>query len=267
MQKDDPTNPEIPFYIAAAYATQGAAAQTNANPADAEKYNAQASAVIEEALKNNDSSGKLHYRAAQIYLSEATPLGDEAKFSAKREKAREQAMKAVELIKPTDPEFDEVVSLAATLARDPDSLKKYPTGADRDAESTQKDFAAQEKIYRDALNAKPDDIPSRLHLAELIGQRYDRRDEAIELLQSMPEPGTEDRSGPRGRVLKNTQLQALSSLTNYRLDKLTTLKSKSEQDALMAQIDPDYRKLEAGSPRQLFIAASRSKIARRGRGH
>src|SRR5206468_8181474 len=131
--------------------------------------------------------------------------------------------------------------------------KKDPKAESRDPEIAMKDAAAQEKIYRDAMKAKPNDITARVRLAEMIGQRYDRRDEAIDLLKNLPDPATEDRVGNRGLALKNLQLQGLSSLTNLRLDKLATVKSKTELEAMMPQIEEDYRKLEARAADNPFI--------------
>ena len=220
-----------------------------------------ANGVMDDAIKANPDNGKLYLRAPQIALRQTTPLGDDAKVLAKIDRARGLLDKAAVLVKPTDPEFDDTVGLAAQITRDPESLKKDPKGDAHNADLIMKDFAAQEKVLRDALKVKPNDIPLRIQLAEMLSHRYDRLDEAIDLLKNLPDPAPEDRAGPRGLRLKDTQLLALCNLTNLRLDKLMALPApQAEKDALMPQIEEDDRKLEARAADNPLVMRLKAKI-------
>jgi tetratricopeptide (TPR) repeat protein len=99
-----------------------------------------------------------------------------------------------------------------------------------------------------------------MRLAEIVGQRGDRRDEAIKLLESLPEPSAEDRAGHRGQLYRNSELVALASLNNMRLDKLFSDNSKTSQSALLPQIETDYQKLEAKAPENPLVLRILAKM-------
>ncbi len=252
LQKDDPANPEIPFYIAAAYATQADRAFRASKTTEGEKLSKDARGVMEEAVKNNPSSARFHLMAARIYLSEPVPEGKKENQLQKLQRVRDEAQKAAQLVKTDDPDYDDIMILYATTTAQAVDPENAPAVAKAQADA--------EKIYRDVLKQRPNDLAARLRLSDFLSTKIEGRDEAIELLANPPPPAPDQCVGPRGLLVKDMEAQALSSVTNMRLDRVFMMKSKSEQEAALPQIEADYRKLEAKAPDNPYVLRLKAKI-------
>src|SRR5262249_24371528 len=163
---------EIPYFIAIAYSREAGKAM-EAKTGEADKLADNAAKVMQEAIAASPDSAALHYRAALIAANKPVPPGDQAKADARREAVRVEATKPSELAKPADPDYLDINVLAASFMKEDDA----------------------EKVLREVLQNHPSALPARMRLAELVGQRSDRRDEAIKLLESAPGPSAEDRVG------------------------------------------------------------------------
>ncbi len=119
IEPDDPNNADIPFYISAAYMTEAVAADRDGKPTVATKLQEQAIATIQQAVKDHDSIASFHDRAARIYLNEPVLATQHDKLELKKNRVWIECRKAAALVKPTDPDYDEIMTATATYGVDP----------------------------------------------------------------------------------------------------------------------------------------------------
>ncbi|HEX3357779.1 MAG TPA: tetratricopeptide repeat protein, partial [Tepidisphaeraceae bacterium] len=263
LQADAPDNADIPFYIAAAYATEASAADRDGKPTVAAKLREQAISTIQQAMKDHNNSAVFHDRAGRIYINDPVLATQKDKIELKRNRIWMEYRIASELVKADDPDYDEIKLSAATYALDGvagDSVRVLRGLFNRVIGIDPIDSVNPEKIFREVLKQRPTDLQARNKLGDLLGSRAESRDEAIDLLKTLPDPAPADRIGPRGQETKNMELQCLVTLTNLRLDKLMALSSKSEQDVLMPQVQADFRKLNAKAPDNPYVLRIKAKL-------
>src|SRR6202043_945979 len=108
QQTKDPTNADIPYYMAIAYEGMATRANRDGKAADADKNYAQALAVMESAVKAQDNVASFHYRAAQVYYGQLHVGMTDEKAKPFMDRVLAEIARANELVKPDDPEFVEI---------------------------------------------------------------------------------------------------------------------------------------------------------------
>jgi tetratricopeptide (TPR) repeat protein len=229
LAKNNPADSELPFYIARVRFQQAAEAYSSHQLDDANRRLAQAGKVMDDALKGQEQNPGMIYHAARMHLETAAAnLAQSERMAALRTQFS-QFKKAHDLVKPDDPLFAEIyVFYAANVRANPDIAP-----ADR--------LNQTEAIYRAVLVKKPEEMNSRLALADILG-RTGRVDDAIALISEKIVPST-PYMGVRGAIQRDVDNRRLMMLSNLEVDKASRLGSGAARNALLNDLQGNVEKL------------------------
>jgi tetratricopeptide (TPR) repeat protein len=199
-----------------------------------------------QTLEEHPESANLHYRAAQTYRllsaiersqDQAIKYGDE--YGAEMEKANI-------LTKPEDPTYLEI---KITWGRHLESVGKS---------------AEAEAVYRQLVKERPDDMTSRILLAELLGRTNAGREEALKLVESYPPADPKVIYGLKAVRYQQFQLAAVAEAVSFKLDDLPNSRTQEQYDKLLKEIEEGYEKLlaEAGEGGPTLFIKGRIELAK-----
>lgn len=241
LRGEDPANADYPYFLAQASLARAQAAARQRDAASAEANVAQARQVMEEALKGQEDNAPMNLRAAQVGMQ--TLRGDAKALQAGFDRVIQQLEKARQLSKPGDELLTEIYLVSGRIH-----------------ERFRNDLAGAEKIYRELLEKKPDDIQARLELADLLRRNPARRAEAITLLEKPTQPDPNLGGFKAIGQFVNGEILRLSQLANLKLDALaggSTTADQAEIDKRLAEVSDLAGKIDTltrgESPQQLII--------------
>lgn len=245
----DRANAEIPYYFAlarlkAAQEKRKGDAETSA---EADRFTAEAAAVMDAALSEQQTNPAMQLRAYQVYamveqierskaaLARRAAQQDgtvpvpapevETPGGAKARKALAAALESTKSMEPSNPLYADIHVEAAEFAR-----------RDRRA-------AEAEKIYEELLAKRPDDQNVRIRYAALLTQAGTaaKRDKAIALLSADVKVG--DLTGARGFEAAQLRAKTLIDLADARMEQARAATETKQRQPILAQVRQDMEKL------------------------
>lgn len=223
--KAPPINPDIPYYLGAAYVRQARELRTQNKSKEADVLEKKAYSMFDSVVQAQPKNAVLRLRFSQILRSISDVLDDDSKddrqeYIKRMKEVLEEAHTSVAL---NDPAFTEVyIFYAQYLQRN-------------------KDAAGAEKLLRELCERKPEDQSARLELARLLHPDPKKREEAIELLKRPVTDATEGKVTPRSRVA--LEKQTLADLTNYLIEAYSATSDETKRAELTRDIEENYQKL------------------------
>jgi tetratricopeptide (TPR) repeat protein len=226
LTKSDSANADLPWHIARALIQYGQEAGRARHTDEALARYGEAQQVMEKAVADQPGNALMLLRTGQIYnLLDITVPRDISK--GEYEKACSVYFdRARDLAKPEDPNYQEIQTVYAG--------HKLATG----------DRATAERVYRDLLRRKPDDVALQLVLAEVLQASRDTRKEAAEMLANTVAQG-ELPTASKAPMARRLQARAIVRLASVRMDLLEDVRDDTNRRDLLAQIEADVAKAEA----------------------
>jgi predicted Zn-dependent protease len=268
LASDDPTDADLPFYLARAdiWAAQDAERQTD--PERAQQSFDSAAQVMAAAVQAAPDNAVMHFRYGQILLQIASNLGAAKDPTAEVKEMVVKAAQEIDLARQTvqadDPRYIEVSLFGARFALNRPEYAPPPamprgsvaaltpapagaTGSSIPGASPVGSIATAlpqpasrvrvvEAIYRDVLAHHPENPEARLGLADLLGNLPGRREEAIALLK---QPLTNDNAPPgvKGTLLPFFQAQVNIRLLALEIDDVEATRDAAKRGQLLAAAD------------------------------
>lgn len=249
LMSRDRANAEIPYHFAlarlkAAQEKRKGDAETSA---EADRFTAEAGAVMDAALSEQQTNPAMQLRAYQVYAMveqierskaalarrAAQPDGTvpvpapdtETPGGAKARKALAAALESTRSMEPSNPLYADIHVEAAEFAR----RDRRPSDA--------------EKIYEELLAKRPDDQNVRIRYAALLTQTgaAPKRDKAIELLSA--DVKVADLIGARGFEAAQLRAKTLIDLADARIEQARALSDPKQRQPILAQVRQDMDKL------------------------
>jgi tetratricopeptide (TPR) repeat protein len=266
VQQMDPADAEPPLYIARVDIYRAVEKSRQREFAEAKKLFASSEKTMTDALaagqeKNagmHDAYGRTlqalaafdrppSSRVATTQQQSIADLPKEDRAPAIKQmigylnRALEQFKLAHDNVKPEDPLFAEIVM---NYGR---QVLEMPTAdPDRPRDQMEKEMRQAtemvEKIYRDAVKARPSEQGVRLQLAKLVSRDPTRREEAIKIL-SEPYPRNEAWVGVKGAYARHYDIETQIDLLHLQLDVLSNTREREKREPLLAEVQSNYDKL------------------------
>lgn len=224
LMRKDPSNAQLPYFIAQAKVHRGNEFQRLNQQSEAARLFTEATAVFDDPLRLQNKNAMMYLLSAQVLNSLASV--DRAPGAAEKYRSRCKAIldRGRAEIPATDPKHTDLQMAWASLV--------IQQGNPADAE----------KVYRDLLAQRPDDVNVRLALASLLSLDPTKRDEAIEIL-SAPVNTPSSVIGPQQVLVQNQLLLVKLQLTNFRLDAYASKKDDEERRKLLQEAETGYNEL------------------------
>jgi tetratricopeptide (TPR) repeat protein len=246
----DRANAEIPYHIALARlkAAQEKRQYEGEGNADADRLTAEAGAVMDAALADQQNNPAMQLRAFEVYNildaidqaraafarrraeqeggapAPAPAPGAETRYRAKARAALAAAVEAAKSLPPSDQLYADIHLSAAGAAR-----------SDRRE-------ADAEKIYADLVAKRPDDQKVRLEYAALLAQTPAKREKAVELLSA--DVNVSHLKGAEGHAATALRAQTLVDLAGVRIEQARATTDAKKRQAIVAAAKADVAKLE-----------------------
>jgi tetratricopeptide (TPR) repeat protein len=224
LHKEDPSNADLPYYIALVNVRRARDAGTLNDHAAAARLAQQTQSMFAAALKQQPGNAQMHYRAYQVDQT-LSQLQEAKDAKATADQARHEIEQAQKLAKPQD-DLYVVINKAAA-----------------DELSRRGDRSGAETILRGALAAHPTDPAAQMALAQLLGSDPKTRSEAITLLSN---PKTADQAESRREALMARQYGLISQLelVSLQIDEYADITDPAKKKAMLGQINSGYKSLE-----------------------
>ncbi len=209
-----PGNRRIPSMIARAYINRGSQLYQRSSFAQANEMFKQAGEVFPPLLAKEPKDAELNFQASQVALLLMQRATEQKTRDSYKKLLEQSSQTALEAVKPQDAIYIDVYSQAAQLA----AMTGQPERAIA--------------LYQEALKQRPDEYMLKLVLARLLSADTDKRQDAIQLLDS-PFTPTASSVGVRSLMLSQLELQRLVQLTDLRLDAAAATSAPEARKALM----------------------------------
>jgi hypothetical protein len=231
LMRKDPSNPDVPYYIALAYIRQAQLlrrAGDNASKEQAKEKIAQAVAIFDPAVQAQPNSSLLYLRFYEILgCADALSQEDDSDDPGPARyvpKMREVLEKARNCVKVEDPAYADVFIEYA----------QFETRHGKNDEA--------EELLRELIKNKPRDQAARIALAKFLSAAG-KRQEAIELLQKpFAEPGLTATGAPRDRA--GLEWTTCFDLTNDLIDEHEAISDNAKRATLLNQIEESCARME-----------------------
>ncbi len=211
LMEKDPAGSLYPYWVARARLYQAASEGETIR----QRLRDETLALFDKALQRQPENAAMHWRAAQIHRMASAFERDKASRDARLERARELAMRALELAREDDPHYTEMHVQAAELT----VLAGNYEGA--------------VEIMRKLAAARPDDPEARLYLAQTLGRDPQHRAEAVALLET-PLP---ERQITPATAVRNFELPTQVLLLELRIGRLGEITDAAQKQQAMQQIE------------------------------
>jgi tetratricopeptide (TPR) repeat protein len=217
LWKEDPSNSELPFFLALTYLGQGEKAALRGDAQLVRDSATKAAELAASARAGAPDNAIMQMRMGQIYRSLVRydaiyRLGSRTEYQELEQQSLEQALS---LVKADEPAYLEAaMEMAATYQR-----------------LNRRDMA--EKVYRQAVERFPNEPQPRLALATLLSQDRATRNEAIEILAKPMDKGSVTLVGVRARQRDSLQMAIDLELTNIRMVAYTDEETSAAEKAAL----------------------------------
>ncbi len=242
LSQEQPFDADTVFYVLQAKLFRGQARARQNDRAGATALAAEVGKELDEALAAHPDDAMMHFRAALVLRA----LGYADRTAGQPPKYQDrvvaESQKAAELIKPEHPMY-----LEAKL-----SAGKQLEGIG--------DTAGAEKLYRQLLKDRPDEMLIRIVLSDLLGRDPARRAEAIELLEQRPPADDKKLAGFKAITWQRYEMTAVANIITLRLDSLPGIADAAERDKLLKQIDDGYARLLTAASESPVVLHIRGRI-------
>jgi tetratricopeptide (TPR) repeat protein len=239
--KSDPANADLPYHVARAHIQFGQDETRAGRRADAMARYTEAAAVVDKAAADQNANPLMLLRAGQIYDLLDLLIDRNVSKGAYDRASGAYFERARELVKSEDATYQEIQEAYAA--------RKVKLG----------ERAVAEKIYRDLLRRKPDDVALRIVLAEILQTDRSTRKEAADMLADTVRESESTRA-KRSAVALRLQYRAILRLASIRMDLLEDLRDDQNRLELMRQIEADIAKAEARMPENADTLKIRGRL-------
>lgn len=225
MSKEANYNANTMFYATQALIKRASVRLSQNDRPGATEVCQQALKYVEEILAAHQDDALTHYRAGQAMLILARierAMNQQIKYA---DRIEEELTRSANMVKPDHPMY---VEMKLYLAKQHEFNGKLNEA---------------EAIYRELIKENPQDLEVRIGMSELIGRITGRRPEAIKLLQEIPPLDMAKHVGIRALVTKRLEIGVLYNLINLKLDNFPQVAGRSEQEALLKEIEENYSRL------------------------
>jgi len=229
LSKADPTDATMPYQIARGLIQMGQEETRTANPTAAAGHYDQAAKVMDDAVAKQPGNVGMLLRAGQIYAILDIIIPKSVSKGTHDQQAAVYLDRARSLVRKEDKNFQEVQTVYAS--------RKLQKG----------DRAEAEKVYRDLLALKPNDVPVRLVLSEILQANKPTRIEAADLLERTVADG-EKPNAPRTAIARALQFRAILRLASVHMDLLEDQPNPADYKALLKKVEADVAKAVSKMP-------------------
>ncbi len=230
LAKADPTDANMPYQVARGLIQQGQdEMQVQHDMTAAMSHYNEAAKLMDDAVRAQPGNVMMLLRAGQIYAILDIIIQQP---SLKGDFNRQSGLyldRARSLVRDDDKNYAEVQTVFAS--------RKLQSG----------DRAEAERVYRNLLMKRPDDVPVRLVLAEILQADRTTRKEAADLLAKTVADGEKPGSS-KTALARAYYLRAILRLAAVRMDLLEDINDPSERNTMLATIEADIAKAESKMP-------------------
>jgi tetratricopeptide (TPR) repeat protein len=218
---------EAVFYVMIVGMNRGIERVKANDRAGAAQYFADTLKLVDDTLAEHPDDAMLHYRAGIMLRNLGMLERAENQPPKYADRVTAEFTKAAELVKPDDENYTEIkLNYGRTLEA---------TG----------NTAGAEKLYRQLLADRPDEILIRSALAELLSHSAASRQEAVDLIEHAPPADLRKTAGMKAWLTKQYEISAQLSLINTKLDIVGSNRNTPEAQETIKQVEQLYSRVVA----------------------